>query len=230
MLVVDDPDSASPSLLDLARELALRETGLAVVVTYRADGSAHASVVNAGVLQHPVSGDPVVGFVVQGRGRKKLDNLRRRRAATVVFRSGWDWVAIEGRVDLIGPDDRDCLPWPDARAVFHEIYSAAIGGSPDDWAGRDAAIEEERHAAVLVRPARVYSDECVTPRAIGAGSSARQRLLGATVQGERHERAQPTDLTHGAQRKNRRARTMPTIVQMASTVVSPTGKPCVAGS
>ena len=145
-------------MLEQARELAVREAGLAVVVTYRADGTGHASVVNAGVVEHPVSGDPAVGFVVQGGGRRKLENLRARRRATVVFRSGWDWVAVEGDIDLIGPDDRDHLPWPDAVSVFHDIYAAAIGGSPEDWTGRDHAIEEERHAAVLVRPVRVYSN------------------------------------------------------------------------
>jgi hypothetical protein len=61
-------------LLDQARELAAREMGLAVVVTHRADGTAHASVVNAGVLDHPATGEPAVGFVVQGGARKKLAN------------------------------------------------------------------------------------------------------------------------------------------------------------
>jgi len=129
-----------------------------VVVTYRSDSTAHVSVVNAGVLDHLVSGEPVVGFVVQGGGRKKLENLRDRPRATVVFRSDWDWVAVEGDVDLVGPDDRGCVPWPDAIAVFREVYSAAIGGSADDWAERDDAIEQEHHAVVLVRPTRVYSN------------------------------------------------------------------------
>ena len=145
-------------LLHRARELAAREAGLAVVVTYRVDGSAHASVVNAAVVEHPVTGEPAVGFVVQGGGRRKLANLRARPMATVVFRSGRDWVAIEGDVDLLGPDDRLHGIAPEAAAkVFHTIYAAAIGGTPDDWASCDNAIGQERHAAVLVRPTRVYS-------------------------------------------------------------------------
>lgn len=146
-------------LLDQARELASREGGLAVVVTHRADGTAQASVVNAGVLDHPVTGEPAVGFVVQGRARKKLANLRARPVTTIVFRSGWDWVGIEGAVELIGPDDQsgdissEALP-----SVFHEIYAAAIGGAPGDWAARDTVIEREGHTAVLVRPTRVYSN------------------------------------------------------------------------
>jgi hypothetical protein len=114
--------------------------------------------VNAGVVTHPVSGKPAVGFVVQGGARKKLANLRARPEATVVFRSGRDWVAIEGDVDLVGPDDQDCVGSDAAASVFHEIYAAAIGGTPDDWAALDGAIERERHTAVLVRPSRAYSN------------------------------------------------------------------------
>jgi hypothetical protein len=60
--------------LDRARDLGARESGLAVVVTARSDGSAQVSVVNTGVLDHPVTGEPVVGFVARG-GARKL-NLR----------------------------------------------------------------------------------------------------------------------------------------------------------
>jgi hypothetical protein len=68
-------------------------------------------------------------------------------------------VAIEGDIDLVGPDDpSDGLAAEAIAAVFHEIYAAAIGGAPDDWAARDAVIGEERHTAVLVRPSRVYSN------------------------------------------------------------------------
>jgi hypothetical protein len=156
VLVANDARAQRSPLLEQARELASREAGLAVVVTYRPDGTAHVSVVNAGVVDHPLSGEPAVGFVVQGGGRRKLRYLRVRRAATVVFRSGWDWVAVEGDVDLIGPDDRDCVSWPAAIGVFREIYAAAIGGTPADWAGRDQAIEDEQHVAVLIRPVRLY--------------------------------------------------------------------------
>src|SRR4051794_20984407 len=83
------------SLLDRARELGAREAGLVVVVTTRDDGPAQASVVNAGVVAHPVTGELVVGFVVQGGTRRKLRYLRPTPHATVVFRSGRDWVAVE---------------------------------------------------------------------------------------------------------------------------------------
>jgi PPOX class probable F420-dependent enzyme len=76
---------------------------LAVVATTRADGTVQASVVNAGLLAHPVSGEEVVGFVTYGKA--KLAHLRSRPQATIVFRAGWQWASVEGRCDIIGPDD-----------------------------------------------------------------------------------------------------------------------------
>src|SRR5438067_2938098 len=90
--------------LDRVRSFVGRENGLVVVATTRADGSVQASVVNAGVLDHPVDGSPVVGLVAQG-GAAKLRHLRERPQATVVFRAGWEWAAVEGPVELAGPDD-----------------------------------------------------------------------------------------------------------------------------
>jgi hypothetical protein len=44
-----------------------RDSFLAVVSTCRSDGTIQASVVNAGVLAHPVGREEVVGFVTYGR-------------------------------------------------------------------------------------------------------------------------------------------------------------------
>ena len=101
--------------------IAAQDRYLAVVTTARSDGTIQASVVNAGVLAHPVSGQDVVGFVTYGP--TKLSNLRRRPHATVVFRAGWQWGAVEGTCDLISPDDPypgfDAAQLPDLlRAVF----------------------------------------------------------------------------------------------------------------
>lgn len=129
---------------------------LAVVATTRADGSAQASVVNAGVINHPVSGERVVAFVTYGR--TKLANLRRRPRATVVFRAGWLWAAVEGACEIVGPDDAlqgfDPAGVPELlRAVFR-----AAGGRHDDWDEYDRVMREDRRAAVLVSPERVYSN------------------------------------------------------------------------
>lgn len=146
------------ALLDRARELGVRESGLVVAVVTRGDGSAHASVVNAGVMSHPVTAERIVGFVARGHA-KKLAHLRARLLVTVVFRSGWEWLTVEGDAELAGPDDVLAGVQPDAvPGLLREIYAAAVGGTADDWAEFDDVFAIERHTAVLVRPRRIYSN------------------------------------------------------------------------
>jgi PPOX class probable F420-dependent enzyme len=145
--------------VDLAAytRLAGRDHGLAVVSTTRADATVQSSLVNAGVLEHPVSGEPVVGLVVRA-GARKLVNLRRRPRATLVVHAAHEWVAVEGEVELVGPDDP--FPGIDAeglRQLLRAVFVAA-GGSHDDWPEFDRVMREERRTVVLVRPARVYSN------------------------------------------------------------------------
>ncbi len=144
--------------LDRVQELAGRESGLAVVFVSRSDGSGHASVVNAGVLDHPITSEPTVGFVARG-GARKLARLRARPRVTVVFRSGWEWVAVEGDAELVGPDDsfEDLAPG-DVAGLLRAVYAAAVGGAQDDWAELDSVMAAEGHTAVLIRPRRVYSN------------------------------------------------------------------------
>jgi PPOX class probable F420-dependent enzyme len=150
--------TVSPAGLDRARKLGAREDGLAVVVTLRNDGSPQASVVNAGVVDDPVTGDPVVGFVARG-GTKKLAHLRARPHVTVVFRSGWEWVAVEGDAALVGPDDAlEGSGVGDVNRVIRSVYAGAVGGTQEEWAELDPVIAVERHAAVLIRPSRIYSN------------------------------------------------------------------------
>jgi PPOX class probable F420-dependent enzyme len=143
--------------LDRVKELVARENGLAVVFTTRADGTGQASIVNAGVLDHPVSSDPVVGFVVRGDTRKH-ENLRNRPRTTVVFRVGWEWAAVEGDADLAGPDDQlEGFGPGDIPRLLRDVFSAA-GGTHDDWDEYDRVMAAERRLAILVRPERVYSN------------------------------------------------------------------------
>jgi len=62
--------------------------GLVVVSVFRPDGTIQSSVVNAGVLPHPVTGAQVVGLVSRGDAHR-LGYLRARPRATVVVRAGW---------------------------------------------------------------------------------------------------------------------------------------------
>jgi len=131
--------------------------GLCVVVTRRADHSPHTTVVNAGVLPHPVTGDRAVAFVAAG-GTRKLVHLRADPTIAVVVRAGWQWTAVEGRAELIGPDDpRPEVDGEGLRVLLRDIFSAA-GGTHDDWDAFDRAMRQERRTAVLVTPTRIYSN------------------------------------------------------------------------
>lgn len=146
----------SPLDLSAVERIAALDHHLAVVVTARADGTMQASVVNAGVLDHPVTGERVLAFVTYGR--LKLANLRTRPRTTAVFRAGWEWVAVEGSAALAGPDDElPGLAADDLPALLRAVFRAA-GGSHDDWGTFDRVMRDERRTAVLVQPERVYSN------------------------------------------------------------------------
>jgi PPOX class probable F420-dependent enzyme len=132
------------------------DNGLCVISTIRGDGSVQSSVVNAGVLSHPVNGERVVGLVAAGRA--KLRNLRADPRCTIVARGGWRWVAVEGVAEIIGPDDaRPEVDGEGLRILLRDIFKAA-GGRHDDWDAYDRTMAEERRAAVLIAPRRVYSN------------------------------------------------------------------------
>jgi hypothetical protein len=73
-------------------------------------------------------------------------------------RSGWEWAAVEGRAELIGPDD----PQPQIdverlRLLLREVFIAA-GGTHDDWDGYDRAMADQHRTVVLIAPERIYSN------------------------------------------------------------------------
>jgi PPOX class probable F420-dependent enzyme len=136
-------------------ELVPLDHGLSVLSTLRGDGRIQSSVVNAGVLEHPLRGGRVVALVAIG-GSHKLRLLRADRRATIVIRAGWRWAAVEGDADIIGPDD----PHPEIddetlRRLLRDIFVAA-GGTHDDWETYDRVMADERRAAILITARRVY--------------------------------------------------------------------------
>jgi PPOX class probable F420-dependent enzyme len=139
------------------RQLAPAENWLAVLVTTRPDGAPAVSVVNAGILPHPRTGDPVVALVSRGR-TAKLRNLRAYPSAMLVFRSGWQWVGVSGAAELAGPDDP--APGLDAerlRVLLRDIYAAA-GGQHPDLDEYDREMVADRRTAVLVTPSRFHGN------------------------------------------------------------------------
>jgi len=143
--------------LSYVKQLIPLDHGLSVIVTMRSDGTPQTSVVNAGVMSHPLTGEEVVAFVAAGRARK-LAYLRADPRVTVALRAGWQWAAIEGTAELIGPQDpHEDIDAEQLRLLLREIFAAA-GGDHDDWDTYDRVMREEQRTAVLVTPTRVYTN------------------------------------------------------------------------
>src|SRR5262249_25835895 len=129
--------------------------GLVVMTVIGPDGRMRPSVVNGGVINHPITGARVVAVVIQGQARK-LVHLRATPRASVVLRAGWRWAAVEGSTEIIGPDDPvDGIGPERLRLLLREIFTAA-GGTPEDSDEYDRVRAAERRAAVLVAPERVF--------------------------------------------------------------------------
>lgn len=137
--------------------LAGAEHWLAVLVTTRPDGEPGVSLVNAGILAHPRTGETIIGFVARG-ATAKLTNLRATPKATLVFRSGWEWIAVTGPVELAGPDDELAgLPGERLPQLLRDIYLAA-GGDHPDLDEYDRVMRAQRRTAVLLRPSRFVTN------------------------------------------------------------------------
>ncbi len=143
--------------LELVRRLAAADKGLAIVSTTRSDGSVQSSLVNAGVFDHPLTKEPTVAFVARA-DTYKLRLLATAGRANAVFRAGWEWVSVEGPVEILGPEHpRPDFPAEQIPQLLRDIFTAA-GGTHDDWAEYDLVMAEERRTAVFITPARITSN------------------------------------------------------------------------
>ena len=142
--------------LDRFTELLASDRHLAVLIT-QSPGSVdpQVSVVNASVVAHPVTGEPVAAVVA--RTGAKLANLRIRPRATLVARCGWEWAALRGHVELSGPDDDLGLDADTQRTLLRRIYTAA-GGQHPDMEEYDAVMLRERRCALLIRADHTWSN------------------------------------------------------------------------
>jgi PPOX class probable F420-dependent enzyme len=124
--------------LDYFAALGRKEQGLAVVSTVRADGTVQSSLVNAGMMPHPITGEPSFAFVTYGK--VKLANLRRRPQLTATVRSGWRWASVEGLAEIIGPDDpHPSIDGERLRLLLGEAFTGA-GGTHGNWAEYDRVM------------------------------------------------------------------------------------------
>ncbi|MGN6792363.1 MAG: pyridoxamine 5'-phosphate oxidase [Streptosporangiaceae bacterium] len=132
-----------------------RDHGLVVMTVIGPDGRIRPSVVNGGVIDHPLSGARVAAVVIHGKARK-LTHLRARPRASVVLRAGWQWAGVEGPAEIIGPDDpAEGIDANRLRLLLREIFTAA-GGTHDDFEEFDRVMAEDRRAAVLITPERIF--------------------------------------------------------------------------
>jgi PPOX class probable F420-dependent enzyme len=130
--------------LSAAWELSRQDSGLAIVSTLRADQTIQSSLVNTGIV-----GDRLA-FVTYGK--VKLANLRARPQLSVAFRDGWRYATVEGRAEIAGPDE---VGAEELRLLLREIFTAA-GGTHDNWDEYDRVMRDQRRAAVLIEPSRIY--------------------------------------------------------------------------
>ena len=81
--------------LTIVKQLIPLDHGLSVIITTRPNGTPQTSVVNAGVIDHPLGDGEVVAFVAAGRTHK-LGYLRENPSVTIVVRAGWQWASVDG--------------------------------------------------------------------------------------------------------------------------------------
>ncbi len=100
-----------------------------------------------------------LAFVVRATAYKRL-RLQVDRRVTVTVRVGWEWQAVEGVAELIGPLDSSPGEPVDVAAVLREVFRSA-GGTHGDWDEYDRVMAAEQRTAVLVTPTRVYGNAAV---------------------------------------------------------------------
>lgn len=135
--------------------------GLAVFAS-AADDRVPVSLINAGLVEHPADGRPVVAHVAY-RHSRRVSRLAASPNCSLTWHDGRKWLAVEGRSELI------FSPWeggaaedatgPDAdryARLLRTVYRAAGGGEHPDWAEFDAAMRQEQRVVVLVDVARLY--------------------------------------------------------------------------
>lgn len=146
--------SCAMATMDEVKELVSSEQGLCVVSTTRADGSVHSSVVNAGPLPDPATGDEAFALVARGAARK-VALIADAGRASLTFRRGWRWAGVEGPARVI--DGGNLPDGVDLPTLLRDIFSAA-GGTHDDWDEFDRVMAAENRVAVLVEPARIIGN------------------------------------------------------------------------
>ena len=133
------------------------ETGLATVSTTQTDGRVLSTVVNCGMIEHPLTGDVCVAFV-SGSKAARLKHIDRGSQVTISVRRGWAWSSATGPADLIRPEKLpEGIDTEQMRLLLREVFHAA-GGVHDDLEEYDRAIAQEKRVVVCVTPERILGN------------------------------------------------------------------------
>ena len=133
------------------------ETGLVTVSTTQVDGRVLSSVVNCGMIEHPLTGDTCVAFV-SGSKAARLKHIDRGSQVTITARRGWAWSSVTGPADLIRPEQvPETIDKEQMRLLLREVFHAA-GGVHDDLEEYDRTMLQEGRVVVCVTPERVLGN------------------------------------------------------------------------
>ena len=133
------------------------ETGLATVSTTQVDGRVLSSVVNCGMIEHPVTGNVCVAFV-SGSNAARLKHIDRGSQVTITARRGWAWSSVTGPADLIRPENLpEGIDTEQVRLLLREVFHAA-GGVHDDLEEYDRAMAQEKRVVICVNPERILGN------------------------------------------------------------------------
>lgn len=146
-----------PAKLQLVKDMVKADNGWAVLPTARPDGTVQSSVVTATLMDHPKTGEPVIGFLCRG-GTVKQRNMRRCPSATITFRGGSKWVTVEGKLTMVGPEDSaEGFDQSEVPTLLRGIEQS-LRGENADWAAFDKNMADQRRAAAYISLDRVYSN------------------------------------------------------------------------
>ena len=127
----------------------LSENHQAVLTTFRRDGGAQMSIITVGAYRDGAA------FTTTD-DRAKLRNLRRNpRCSLLVSHDNWrPYVVLEGQAQVLAADNTDA---EELKHALRDVYRSASGGKEHpNWDEYDLAMVEDKRAAVIVVPDRVY--------------------------------------------------------------------------
>ena len=124
------------------RRFAGADQGLSVASFGRPDQSVHSTVVSAGVMDHPVTGERVVALVKHSAGKHS------QTPSLALHPERHHRLPVGPDADYEGFDPSSVLQ------LIRDVFISA-GGTHQDWDEYDRVMAAERRAAVFIHPTRI---------------------------------------------------------------------------